>query len=240
MNLSVSHEKTAVSRLHDAIVQMINKRGMQVGDKFPSEERLTEDFKVSRQTVREAFKLLEQDGVIRVEHGRGRFLMAGAALYIERPITTFESATAMAAGLGYKTNTSLLSLNTVEADEEISAGLSCQAGTQVLRIERLRFNKKRPILYSLDIVRKEDLTEGSDLEGSIVELLRKRGQAPVASTAKVSATFLPPEAVEQHRLQDFGPALLITETCFTAQGYPVLFARDFHHSKYFTFSFVRR
>ena len=47
-------------------------------------------------------------------------------------------------------------------------------------------------------------------------------------------------AVERHDLRNFGPALLITETCFNAVGAPVNFARDYHRGSHFTFSFTRK
>lgn len=243
MNKMMGRERTVVAQLRDALLELIKTRKLELGDKLPSEERLTEEFGVSRPTLREALKVLEQDGVIRTEHGRGRFIMAGAALYIERPITTFESVTDMVEGFGYTTTTRLLGLTEMAADGEIATGLHCEEGTPVLRIERLRSEGSRPILYSVDFIRAE--TAGNtiatiDWSGSLVQILRRRSMAPVASTATVAATLLPAEAVKNWKLADFGPALLVTETCFTTEGLPILFAKDYHHGKYFTFSFARR
>lgn len=237
----MTRDGTVVSQMRDMMVQMIKDRKMQLGDQLPSEEKLTAEFKVSRPAVREALKLLEQDGIIRVEHGRGRFLMSGGALYVERPITTFESVTDMVAGLGYKTRTVLLSAEEIPADDTIAAGLHCVQGLHVLKIERVRYIKNTPIHYSLDFVRATDIPISPEkITGSLVNILRSRGQAPVASTAKVSATLLPEPILKQRGFANFGPALLITETCFTSSGYPILLARDYHRSKYFTFSFNRR
>ena len=169
--------------------------------------------------------------------------MAGAALQIDRPITTFESVTDMVEGFGYTTTTRLLGATEIDADEEIAAGLHCEVGTRVLRIERLRSESGRPILYTLDYIKAETVGNAAatlDWSTSIVQILRRRGVAPVASTAAISATLLPAEAVRTWKFADFGPVLLVTETCFTADGLPVLFAKDYHHGKYFTFSFARR
>lgn len=239
----MGRERTVVSQLRDALLELIKERGMQMGEKLPSEERLTEHFGVSRPTLREALKVLEQDGIIRTEHGRGRFLMAGAALHIDRPITTFESVTEMVDGFGYETKTRLLQLTEILADTEIAEGLHCPEKTPVLRIERVRSEGKRPILYSLDFIRADSIGQTqstTDWAGSLVQILRKRGMAPVASTAKVSATLIPAEAQKTWGLTDFGPVLLVTETCFSAEGVPVLFAKDYHHGSYFKFSFARR
>lgn len=239
----MGRDRTVVSQLRDGLLEIIKERGMQMGEKLPSEERLTEHFGVSRPTLREALKILEQDGIIRTEHGRGRFLMAGAALHIDRPITTFESVTDMVGGFGYVTTTRLLGLTELVADAEIAEGLQCPEGTAVLRIERVRSEGKRPILYSLDFIRADAVGQAQSTinwTGSLVQILRKRGMAPVASTASVAATVLPAEAQKTWGLIDFGPVLLVTETCFSAEGVPVLFAKDYHHGSYFKFSFARR
>jgi DNA-binding GntR family transcriptional regulator len=51
--------------------------------------------------------------------------------------------------------------------------------------------------------------------------------------------------IERLRLQrndlcDFGPALLITETCFNAAGMPVIYAIDYHPGSHFSFSLARK
>lgn len=239
----IGRERTIVDQVREAVLQIIRSEKLGLGDKLPSEERLTVQFGVSRPALREALRGLEQDGVIRTEHGRGRFVMAGAALSVERPITTFESVTEMLEGYGYKTIIRLLSVKEMVASEEIAAGLHCPAGSPVVRIERLRSKAGRPILYSLDYVRAEIAGQpaiGIDWSGSVVQTLRRRGVGPVASTARVSASTLPEKARSSWSLPDFGAVLLVTETCFTVDGFPVLFAKDYHHGKYFSFSFTRR
>lgn len=239
----MGRERTVVAQIRDALLELIQTRNLGLGDKLPSEERLTEEFGISRPTLREALKILEQDGIIRTEHGRGRFIMAGAALYIERPITTFESVTDMVEGFGYTATTRLLSVTEISADAEIAKGLHCPEGTAVLRIERLRSEGARAILYSLDFIKVEtagNTASAIDWSASIVQTLRRRSVAPVASTAMVSAAFVPADAVKKWQFADFGPSLLVTETCFTAEGLPVLFSKDYHHGKYFSFSFARR
>jgi GntR family transcriptional regulator len=70
---------------------------MAPGDRVPSEAEIVTLCGVGRSTAREALKLLEQDGIFRVERGRGRVLSPLAALHIDRPITRFESTTEMPA-----------------------------------------------------------------------------------------------------------------------------------------------
>lgn len=68
-------------RLSDSVIsaikQMISVEGFQPGDRFYSENELTKKLEVSRSSVREAMRMLEFSGVLKVQHGRGTFVSEG-------------------------------------------------------------------------------------------------------------------------------------------------------------------
>lgn len=235
---------SAVDQIHLGLLDLIQRSALTPGDKLPSEDQLTQRFDCSRPTLREALKILEQDGIIETQHGRGRFLTAAASLMVERPITCFESVSTMMRGLGYKPTSSLISVLATPAGAMVANALQCSPSTTVARVERLRFHERKALVYSLNYLRIDDLPIGGletiDWTGSVVELLRGRGKEPVMSTAAVSAVTLPRDVSQDHHLADFGAALLITETCFTNRGEAVLFAQDYHRGDAFSFSFARR
>ncbi|WP_082976570.1 FadR/GntR family transcriptional regulator [Nocardia sp. 852002-20019_SCH5090214] len=53
------------------IVRMIREDGLRTGDALPIEADMNESFGVGRSTVREALRILEQQGVINIRPGRG-------------------------------------------------------------------------------------------------------------------------------------------------------------------------
>ena len=67
------------------------------GQKLPSENTLSAQYQVSRQTVRKALAILQNEGYIYAEHGRGTFCseMMRHALYIET-ISVLKDASATA------------------------------------------------------------------------------------------------------------------------------------------------
>ncbi|WP_444459848.1 GntR family transcriptional regulator [Rhodobacter capsulatus] len=233
-----------IERLRTALLEMIRELNLSLGDRLPTEKEMAERFQVSRPTLREALKLLEQEAVIDVHQGKGRFLAAGASLSIARPITKFESVSQMVASHGYKAQTRVLGFATVPAPPEIAAKLDLAEGAAALRIERLRSSGGQPLIYSIDwLPRDLIVTDGEtapDWSGSIVALLAKLDRNPVASTANVMATLLPPEVAAMHGLEAFGPALLIEEICYAADGSRVIYALDYHRGSAFSFSFVRK
>ena len=61
-------------QIMDVIKQMISEDGFVPGDKFYSENQLTEKLHVSRSSVREAVRILEVTGFVTVRHGKGIYI----------------------------------------------------------------------------------------------------------------------------------------------------------------------
>lgn len=235
--------RTVVQQLHEDIMAHLRDSGSVAGDKIPTEAELCETFSASRPTVREALKLLEQDGAIRVVHGRGRYLTAAGTLHVERPITTFESITDMAGHIGYKLENIVLSVQEDEPSKIIRDALQLDADQPIIRLERLRLLDREPIVYCLDYVRRDVITDrlfDLDWSGSLLDVLGGYQARPSIATAVVRAEMLPEEVIRRHGLQDFGVALTIEETTYTDNGMPVAYAVDYHKGTHFSFSFMRK
>ncbi len=235
--------RTLVIQLRDRLADLIRDEGLQPGDKLPTEAQLTARFKISRPALREALKLLEQDDLIFVEHGRGRFVSAISAVQVDRPITVFESVTDMARQYGYSPQNKVLSISEEAPDATVARQLRLETGERVIRIERLRLENDTPIMYCLDYVPRSIISArlyDIDWSGSLLSVLEQYKQRPRMSAASVTAVMLPDDVVERNDLRDFGPALLITETCFSAAGVPVNYAIDYHRGSHFSFSLVRK
>lgn len=56
------------------IREYIGEKGLETGDRLPSEKELQERFSVSRATIRQAFDKLARGGVIKKEQGKGTFI----------------------------------------------------------------------------------------------------------------------------------------------------------------------
>ena len=222
----------------DAVVEMIARLELKAGDKLPSEAELTQAFDISRPMLREALRLLEQDGVLRTEHGRGRFLSAAGSLHVMRPITAYESITVMLRELGYEPKTTVLSLRECSASEDEPAALALGSapGDRLVIIERLRAQDGQPLVYSIEAVPRDFLPpdlDSSSLTGSLNELLKRQQRQPRMSSASVSATRLPRDIARSLDVSPNMPWLLITETCLTEEGVPAVHARDFHRGDLF-------
>jgi GntR family transcriptional regulator, transcriptional repressor for pyruvate dehydrogenase complex len=67
-------KKTAFQTTVDAIKKKINDGEWVPGDRLPTLQQLTKDLSVSITTVREALRILESQGIVSIEHGRGMYV----------------------------------------------------------------------------------------------------------------------------------------------------------------------
>jgi GntR family transcriptional regulator, transcriptional repressor for pyruvate dehydrogenase complex len=60
--------------VREQIIELIRNKELRPGDKLPPERELAEKFSISRGSLREAFRVLESNGLIRSKPGGGRFV----------------------------------------------------------------------------------------------------------------------------------------------------------------------
>lgn len=230
------------SQVHDLLTQLIRDE-LKPGDQLPSEPELSVRYSVSRSTIREVLKLLEQDGLVYAVQGRGRFVSVLGAFSVERPITRYESLTDMLSSLGYDITTVVLDVREVEAPARVAELLDLPAGEPVIQLTRLRLNGEEPLVFNIDMVRRDALPGPltyRDWGSSLIGALEAHGHVIETSAARISATNLPSEFTDRYNLAGLDPWLAIEETCITRDGVRVLYACDYHRGDLIAFNVLRR
>ena len=85
----VEREPRLSDKVADLLLRSITRRGLQPGDKLPSERELAEQFGVSRTVVREAVRALVAKGVIDARTGSGLRVAAVAAAAVSESIALY-------------------------------------------------------------------------------------------------------------------------------------------------------
>ncbi len=220
---------------------MIAADGLGPGDPVPTEAEIALRFGVGRTTVREALKLLEQDGVIDVRHGRGRFVAAGSL--VERPVTRLESVTELMASLGYQVVNRVLSVGEGSATDDEAEALGLTPGDPVIRLERVRLHDQEPLIHSVDVLPRAVIpgpVAVVDWSGSLFDLLASFGTHVVASAAKVRAVALDSALARVIGVDPGTPWMLMIQVCHDEQARPVIYSHDHHRGDLFTFNVLRR
>ena len=112
----------------------ISSGGYQPGEKLPTEEMLSRRFGVNRHTVRRAISDLVDQGLVRVEQGRGTFVAEDVVEFVVGERTRF---TELMTTQQRTPGTRLIRAIELPAEEMVAVNLKLRIGTKVVLIERL-------------------------------------------------------------------------------------------------------
>lgn len=111
-------------------------------ERFPTDEELTASYAVSRQTVREAVRRLQTEGLVERRRGRGTTLVRRV---LEQPLGALYSLALTVSDHGLVARNEILAAERREPDAAIAAELGLTGGEPVAFLERLRFAGDRPL-----------------------------------------------------------------------------------------------
>lgn len=243
--LEIMKDKRSLAlQLRDRLYQLLREKYYRVGDQLPSEEALVKMFGVSRATVREALKLLEEERIITVRHGLGRFLAIDPNSMISEDITHLESVTEMAGNLGLSLETEVVSFQKEKPGPKIAAHLVMPESEDVFVLHRIRKADGEIIIYSVDIFPCSIVPaaiQPEAFQNSLLAIMEESWGTRLAySRATLSAILLENEFLDLPQLDRTVPWILMEQINFDTHDQPILYSRDFHRGDKFQFHVFRR
>jgi GntR family transcriptional regulator len=213
------------------------------GDRLPSEAECAQEYGVSRTSVREALKLLEQEGLVVVRQGHGRFVSHGVGLQSSASVTLYRSITEFLNTLGYAVSSQVLSVVSRPPTDEEAQALQLPVTDNVIYLERFRLGNGVPLVYSRCTFSERLLSrsvEETDWSGSLVALLESWGVRLVSVVVDIQAVNLPAEVAAKHHVPLATAWLLHVETSFDEKVRPVLYSMDYVRGDIRTYHVVQR
>ena len=104
--------------------------------------KLEKIYQVSRTTVRNAVKMLVQEGLVEVRQGSGTRVLNHKAIQNYNKVT---SLTESQMKKGYRVTTSDMMIDIISADKQLADELEIPEGTSVARIQRLQLADEEPV-----------------------------------------------------------------------------------------------
>jgi GntR family transcriptional regulator len=213
------------------------------GDRMPSELELSQRLGISRPTLREALRLLEDEGAIQRRHGVGTFMSSPRPI-IESGLEVLESVERQALRIGLSTEMADLRLEERAATPVELEQLGLVLPTSVTVIERVIVADALPVAFLSDCVpvhylRRDDLPKS--FKGSVLDFLIERGWPTLA----YSRTELAPESADGILMQNLhlgrASALLrLDAQLYATDGRVVDYSVSHFVSGHFRFHVVRR
>ena len=131
-------------QIESHIRNLIQSKTLKQGELIPSEKQLSEEFNVTRMTVRSALNNLVKDGYITRQRGVGSIVLANK---VYDNISAVSGFTEEMENKGYKVSNILEELNVIEADEELMNKLNLTEKENVWEIKRIRLANDKKISY---------------------------------------------------------------------------------------------
>jgi DNA-binding GntR family transcriptional regulator len=140
-------ESPAYLRIANTLTDRINSGVYEAGSRLPSGSELCREFGVSPMTVRRALTILDNQGLVHGEKGRGVF-----ARSLDLSDSTFRLDSLSGEWLDESADIRLLSASMERADERVAAMLSLSPGDRVIYLRRLVLYDDNPAMYHREYI----------------------------------------------------------------------------------------
>jgi phosphonate metabolism transcriptional regulator PhnF len=162
-------------QIAENLKRAIESGELQPGDRLDNEFQLSERLSVSRPTVRQAIQRLAQEGLVVRQRGVGTVVVNRRVQRRLALSSLYEDLSSS----GREPATTVLSVEDVQADEDVAAALGVASGQTVMRIERVREADGRPLAVMRNYL-PAGLLPGTDVESALsrrglYETLRQQG-----------------------------------------------------------------
>jgi GntR family transcriptional regulator len=227
--LDPTSDRAVFRQIADQVREAIDKGRFTEGAKLPSEAELVEHFGVSRMTVRNALSILQSEGLVSSEHGRGVFVRPRPPVrrlasdrFARRHRDQGKSAfTVEAEAAGSRPEVDSLEVK----EERPSADISARLGQprKVLARRRRYLLDGRPVEFAvsylpLDLVRNTPIAEPNPGPGGIYARLEELGHRLDHFDEEVRARMPAPDEVRTLRLASGVPVIELVRTAYDTEG----------------------
>jgi GntR family transcriptional regulator len=221
------------------------KRDIETGvykekQKLPSEFELAKQLGVSRATLREALRVLEEENVIIRRHGVGTFVSA-------RPLFTsgieqLSSVTDMIRQAGRKPGTIFLSSSIQQPTEDDIRRFQCSADDDILLIERVRTADGEPVVYCIDKILCKYLPKGISYEQeSLFENLHNQANRDIAyAVARIEPLGYHEKVSPILQCEPETALLVLKQMHFDKNDEPIFYSINYFRSDKISFHVLRK
>jgi GntR family transcriptional regulator len=207
-------------QVRDAVLQRIKNGRLKPGGLLPSEMDLHRELGVSLGTLRKALGVLEAEQLIIREPGRGTFVRSHQTGRMLDRFNPMRAADGTPLHGEIKTGTPKLAAPKVWE----RTALKLEAGDQIVRFDRTRFNAQRPFAYELHCLpdrRFPGLSLRAPLPNELEDLAQAWGVLVARVEGKIRAVPAPPAAAAGLSLPDQAIVLSLERLAFDTDDEPI-------------------
>jgi GntR family transcriptional regulator len=226
-----------------AIADAIRGNKYPPGSQLPAELELMQLLGVSRTTLREALRTLEEQGSITRRRGLGTFVSERS---IVKDLSINFGITEMIRQAGFTPKTVQCEVRREAAGAKVAEHLEIPEGAPIFVVRRLRLATDTPIVWSDDrlpaAILDDHTPNESELKAqSLYDYLEKNhGIRIFQGTAVLRPIPAPKEVAEKLQVPRNSTILLISQTDSDETRRPIIFSEEYHLSDKITFLIQRK
>ena len=232
------------TRLHQVkayLLNYISQNQLKRNDQLPSEAAIAKTLGVSRNTLREAYISLENEGIIVRRHGIGTFVAYPPV--IRDSLNEFAPFAKLIQDSGYKPNFQTLSMGFVLASIEVNDALNTLPSTELRCIKRLVLADQQPVIYVEDYFApavEEAALNWDDFNGNMVHFLAASLDSPLHQIqSRIRAAAISPDISQYLELAAGTPILSVRSTIYAVDNRPVTYSKICFNSTIMELDIVR-
>ncbi|ALC83480.1 MULTISPECIES: GntR family transcriptional regulator [Bacillus] len=229
-------------KVKEALDKDIRTGKIMVGDRLPSELELAKQSKVSRETVRSAIRLLEEEGKVHVKHGVGTFVV-NPIPHAPSSLEKLMSVTSMIKYAGLEDGEKRENIKVERTNEEWASLLQLNHEEEVIVHERIRTADQEPVVFSKNILPKKLVGESLIAKGSIGSLFQYLKEECKIDIYKAAAEIVVPLHTDRNcqklLIYPDTTVLLLKQIHYDRNNQPVLYSYDYFRNDIFKFSVER-
>ncbi len=227
----------------DKLLELINNGYYKKGSKLPSEFDLAKTLGVSRPTLREALRVLEEENILIRRHGIGTFVNDKTTT-IKSGIEELHSVTESIEQLNMSAGTKLLSVSIINADDRDKQKLDLLDNYPLIKIERVRTANLEPVVYCIDkLVKTDKFQEKSfnHIDRSIFNFLETNYNLEISyAISEIVPVIANYKLAKALNLPARTPILLLDQVHLTSENKPILYSKNYFRSDRFSFHVIRK
>jgi GntR family transcriptional regulator len=214
------------------------------GDRLPSEPELATAFGVSRATLRDALRSMEEDGFVTRIQGAGTFVTHRPRL--KNSLDVNFGVTDLIRSMGGRPGSRELETSDGTPTDEEAERLRLERDARVVRVRRVRTADGRPVVLSEDVIPGWLVDGAPDVvrrlgDGSLYDLLeRQLGVVVRQGVASIRPANADRDVARLLDVPEGTLLLYLLQVDFDAEGRPVLLSHEHHLADAFEITVVRR
>ena len=237
----IINTSTRSKQVKEHLLIYIVQNQLKRNDQLPSEAAIAKTLGVSRNTLREAYILLENEGVIVRRHGIGTFVIHSPV--IRDSLNEFSPFAQIIQEGGYTPSFHTLSMGFIHAPAEVCDVFDTPPSTELRCIRRLVRADQQPVIFVDDYI--APVVESAplnwdDFDGNMVQFLATSLDTPLHHLQSfIRAAALTPEISEYLELAVGTPILSVRSTIFSVDNQPINYSEIYFNSAIVEMNIVR-